>query len=433
MTHLTASRPILSFTADTRVLRALALVGIMLLALVAGRVLTAQVEGDRGIAAVVSSSDIDVAGITVDVRGKNADDAREAGWREAQRKAWAKIGGPNLSDSQLQSLVSSIVIEKEQIGPRRYIATLGIIFDRARAGQYLGGNAQKVQSAPMMLLPVTMTGGSALVYEKRNPWQRAWAEYQAGSSRINYVRPSGAGSDSLLLTYGQTQRRSRLWWRNALDQFEAADVLVAIAKLDYQYPGGPVRGTFTARYGPDNTYLGSFSLNAKNDADLPRMLNDAVLRFDALFAQALVDGKLRPNPSLGFSGAEIDPVLQRLIELGRAAEAQDRAERAAQTTSSDNAASTTQAATPTPTPTVAAAQSTFVVQFASPDAGAIDATLAAVRATPGVRGAATTSLAIGGTSVMTVTYSGSIGDLAAALRGRGFTVNQGSNALAIRR
>ena len=75
----------------------------------------------------------------------------------------------------------------------------------------------------------------------------------------------------------------------------------------------------------------------------------------------------------------------------------------------------------------------YVVQFASPDAGSIDATLAAVRATPGVRGAATSSLAIGGTSVMRVTYAGSIGDLAGALRSRGFSVNQGSNALAISR
>ena len=432
MTHLTASRPIPPILADTRTLRALALVAMVLLALVAAQFLTAQVEGDRGIAAVVSSSDIDVAGITVDVRGKNAQDAREAGWREAQRKAWAKIGGPNLSDSQLQSLVSSVVIQKEQIGPRRYIATLGIIFDRARAVRFLGGNAQRAQSAPMMLLPVTISGGTHLMYEKRNPWQRAWAEYQAGSSRINYVRPSGAGSDSLLLTYGQTQRRSRLWWRGALDQFEAADVLVAIAKLDHQFPGGPVRGTFTARYGPDNTFLGSFSMDAKNDADLPRMLNDAVLRFDMLFAQALSEGKLRPNPSLGFSGADMDPVLQRLIEIGRAAEAQDRAERAAQV-STQSTTSTDDPATPTPTPTAAAVVSSFVVQFASPDAGSIDATLAAVRATPGVRGAATTSLAIGGTSVMSVTYGGSIGDLAAALRGRGFTVNQGSNALAIRR
>jgi hypothetical protein len=34
---------------------------------------------------------------------------------------------------------------------------------------------------------------------------------------------------------------------------------------------------------------------------------------------------------------------------------------------------------------------------------------------------------------MTVSYGGSIDQLAAALRGRGFTVTQGSNALAIRR
>jgi hypothetical protein len=56
-----------------------------------------------------------------------------------------------------------------------------------------------------------------------------------------------------------------------------------------------------------------------------------------------------------------------------------------------------------------------------------------VRAAPGVRGAATSSLAIGGTSVMRVSYGGSIEQLAAALRGRGFTVTQGSNALAISR
>lgn len=77
--------------------------------------------------------------------------------------------------------------------------------------------------------------------------------------------------------------------------------------------------------------------------------------------------------------------------------------------------------------------SAYVVQFASPDAASIDATLAAVRGVPGVRGAATTSLAFGGTSVMTVSYAGSLGQLAAALRARGYTVQQGSDALAISR
>jgi len=400
----------------------------------AGRALIAQVEGDRGIAAVVSSGDIDVAGIEVDVRGSNAEDARQAGWREAQRKGWAKLGGPSMPDSELQSLVSAVVIQNERIAPKRYIATLGVIFDRARAGRYLGrgGSTPQNQSAPMMLLPVTISGGTALVYERRNPWQRAWAEYQAGSSRVSYVRPTGAGGDSLLLTYGQTGRRSRLWWRNILDEFQAADVLIPIAKLDYQYPGGPITGTFTARYGPDNTYLDSFTMTASNDADLPHVMEEAVQRFDGIFAQALADGKLKPNPTLRYDSDEADPVLQRLIEIGRAAQEQELAalEAAAAGEIVDGAVGT---AAPTSTPTVATVVNSFTVQFASPDAGAIDATLAAVRATAGVRGAATTSLAIGGTSVMSVSYGGSIAELASALRGRGFTVNQGSNALAIRR
>lgn len=399
----------------------------------AAQYLAAQVDGDRGIAAVVSSSDIDVGGITVDVRGDNAQDAREKGWRLAQREGWAKLGGPRMSDSQLQSMVSAVVIEKEQISPRRYIATLGIIFDRARAGRYLGQGGERARSAPMLLVPVTISGGTQLVYERRNAWQRAWAEYQAGSSRIDYVRPSGAGGDSLLLNFGQTGRRSRIWWRNILDQFEAADILVPIADLEYQWPGGPINVTFSARYGPDNNYLDSFTMTAKGQADLPRVYEEAVRRFDEMFVKGLADGKLMPNPTLNVGLSGTDPALQRLIEAGRAVEAREAAARAAAEAAEDSETVTEAAPTPTPTVAAPAVVSSFVVQFSSPDAGSIDATIAAVRATPGVRGAATSSLAIGGTSVMSVTYSGSLSELAVALRSRGFAVSQGAGALAISR
>ena len=56
-----------------------------------------------------------------------------------------------------------------------------------------------------------------------------------------------------------------------------------------------------------------------------------------------------------------------------------------------------------------------------------------MRSAPGVKGAATTSLAMGGTSVMRVTYEGEIGTLADALRARGFKVAVGGNALSIKR
>ena len=73
------------------------------------------------------------------------------------------------------------------------------------------------------------------------------------------------------------------------------------------------------------------------------------------------------------------------------------------------------------------------VQFATPDASAVDGALAAVRGSPGVQSAATTSLAMGGTSVMRVTISGDISALASALRARGFQVAVGANTLSIRK
>lgn len=390
----------------------------------------AQVGGERGIAPVASTSDIEVSGVEVDVHADTGTEAREKAWVEAQRKAWERLDGPELSDSQIEGLVSAIVIERERLGPKRYIATLGVVFDRQRASRYLGAQGEATRSAPMLLLPVTISAGTQMIYEQRNPWQRAWAEYQAGQSRIDYVRPAGAGGDSLLLTYGQTGRRSRTWWRNALDQFGAADVLVPIANLRYTYPGGPVEGTFTARFGPDDDFLGSFEMTATSPAELPAMLDKAVVRFNRLFETALANGTLKPDPTLNIGTPELSPALQRLLELGRSVRAQDQAAATAEpTTESGDAITAAPIRTPPPEGSVAL----YTVQVATPDASAFDTAVSSVRGTPGVRNTGIRSTAIGGTSVMTVSYSGTIAQLADALRARGFTVSQGSNALAISR
>ena len=407
---------------------AAALAAALLLALAAW----AQIAGDRGIAPVAASRDIRVSGIEVDAKGDTPQEAREAGWQEAARLAWKKIGGPDLSDSQLSAMVSAIVIESEQLGPRRYIARLGVVFDRSRASGYLGGDSEVARSAPLLLIPVTISAGTETVYERRNPWQRAWAEYQTGASRIDYVRPSGAGGDSLLITYGQVGRRSRLWWRNVLDQFGASDVLIAIARLEYSYPGGPVMGRFTARYGPDNTWLGEFALRAASDEQLPAMLGQAIERFDAIYTRALDAGLLRPDPTLTIETPVLPPEVAALIELGRAQAAREAAARAAAAGVPTSDADATE--TPTPTETAApAALTTVSVQFASPDAAAVDAALAAVRGAAGVRGASTSSLALGGTSVMRVTFAGTADQLAAALRARGLTVREAGGGLSIAR
>lgn len=398
-----------------------------LAALYAGGAL-AQVEGDRGIAPLMATTDINVGGIEVDVTADNAEEARQQGWREAQRKAWEKIGGPDLSDAQLQSLVSAIVIQREQAGPRRYVATLGVTFDRQRASGYLGSASAMRRSAPILLLPVTVSAGTALMYQQVNPWQRAWAEFQPGASRIDYVRPAGAGGESLLLTYGQTGRRSRNWWATILDQFGAADVLVPIAELDYQYPGGPIVGRFTARHGPDNEYLGSFTMRADSPRQLDAMLERAVARFDALFVEALAEGTIRPDPTLNRAGGAIDANVARLIEQSRAILARAEAERTRATrTEEDEVADANVAqveAGDDETPSVI----NLFINFPTPDADAFDAALSTVRGTPGIRGASVSSTAIGGTSVMSVTYAGTLDELVGALAQRGYNVQrQGTN------
>ncbi|HTN15057.1 MAG TPA: heavy-metal-associated domain-containing protein [Sphingomonadaceae bacterium] len=409
----------------------IAALGVLCLAIVAGTALIAQVSGDRGIAPVASSTDISIGGIEVNATGKNAEDARKNGWQQAERKAWEKLGGPKISDSDIDSMVSAIVIESEQIGPRRYIAKLGVVFDRTKAGPLLGGEGgPQVRSAPMLTIPVLRSGGTYTVYEVRNSWQRAWAEYQAGRSAIDYVRPSGAGGDSLLVNYGQTGRRSRSWWRNVLDAFGAADVLVPVAQLERQWPGGPVKGTFTARFGPDDTFLESFSLTAKSEDDVPAMLNQAILRFDQIYTAALNRGQLRPDPTLKTERLTLDPTVAALIAAERDAQSADAVAAAA-------AAAQVGATLPpqgaiAPVPAVGVVNS-FIVQFTTPNAAAVDSGLASVRGTPGVRGAATSSMAIGGVSVMRVSYGGDLGELAAALRARGWTVTQGSNSLNISR
>ena len=402
---------------------------LLALAIAGISALLAQIEGERGIPPLASSSDIEVDGIEVNVHADSAVEAREQGWQEAQRKAWAKLNGPKMSDAQLDAMVVAIVIEHEQIGPRRYIAWLGVIFDRVKAGQFVAteGGAASMRSAPLLVIPVLYSGGVRQVFEVRGPWQRAWANFQSAASPIQYVRPTGAGGDSLIVTAGQAGRRSRLWWRTVLDQFEAADVLIPVAKLERQWPGGPVMGTFTARYGPDNRFLESFTLSANNEEGVPRMLNTALVRMDLIYRDALAQGLLTPDPSLMAGDWQIDAALSQLAAKLRAAE--DAAKGADKTDATATTKTPDALATATAAPTI----SSIAVQFSTPDAAAVDAALGAVRDAPGVRGTSTSSIAIGGTSVMRVTLAGDINALAAALRAQGWQVSVGAGALRISR
>ncbi len=365
---------------------------LALLGLAVGGVLFAQMEaGERGILPLDSSGTLEIDGIHVDVGGKDAQSARYAGWRIAQRQGfkmlWAKSHGlpvsraPNLSDSQLDDIVSSIIVDRERIGPNRYIADLGVLFDRARAGQLLGIPGVSERSQPMLLIPIMVSAGTETSVELRNPWQRAWAEFRTSQSPIDYVRVSGLGADPLLINADQARRPGRSWWRNILDLYGAADILVAEVKVHRLYPGGPAKAQFIGRHGPDGEIVGGFTLTAANSAAIPAMMAEGARRMDQVFTTAFNAGALRRDSTLNLPPP------------------------------------------PPPPPEQAQEQHTAVqyqVAVVTPNAATYNSALAHLRAVPGVSLVQQVNIGIGDTSYFYVTYAGELTALRSIMMARGW-------------
>jgi len=379
-----------------------------------GAAVYAQLESsDRGILPLDTSNTLEISGIHVDVGAQDPQSARLAGWRIAQRQGfralWAKMHNapigqaPNLPDGTLDQIVASINVDREQIGPNRYIADLTVEFDGPKAAAFLGMEGSQVteRSAPMLLIPITVSGGTETSVEFRNAWQRAWAQFRTAQSPIDYVRVSGLGADPLLINAAQTSRPGRGWWRALLDMYGAQDILIAEVQLQRAYPGGPARARFIARHGPDNQVIGGFTLTAANSDAIGAMMAQGAQRMDAIFTQALASGQLTRDPSLNLPPP---PVIQELPQQ------QEQA--------------------PAAKPTAVA--NSFQVQIAGRDVTVYNFAMAHLRTIGGVESATPQQINATGTSYVLVTYRGDIEQLAAALRGRGWIASAAGTVVTIR-
>ena len=390
--------------------RRLALPLLLLLAAVGiGVGVYAQLEGgDRGILPLDTTNTLEIGGIHVDVGAADALSARLAGWRVAQRQGfrllWAKAHNapvsqaPNLPDGTLDQIVTSINVDREEIGPNRYIADLRLEFDRDRSAPFLGIEGAQVteHSVPMLLIPVTVSAGTATTVEFRNAWQRAWAQFRTAQSPINYVRVSGMGSDPMLINAAQTSRPGRGWWRALLDMYGAQDILIAEVQLQRAYPGGPARARFIARHGPDNELLGGFTLTAPNSDAIPAMMSQGAQRIDAIFAQAFADGRLSRDPSLNLPPP---PVQLAPIEA------------------------------PPPPPQPVNVTNAYQVQIIGNDVNVYNFAMAHLRTVGGVESATPQQINPNGTSYVLVSYHGSIAQLGAALSARGWVVDSSGTVI----
>jgi hypothetical protein len=121
-------------------------------------------------------------------------------------------------------------------------------------------------------------------------------------------------------------------------------------------------------------------------------------------------GLLQPDPSLVIIEPELPPIEEEILEELPPVEA------------------------PPPPPVQQGGAVAFNIQVSTPDAEAVQRAEIAASRVRGVTSAITTSLALGGTSIMRVTYVGDASSLAAALQAQGWQVEvTGANSLRISR
>jgi len=350
-----------------------------------------------------------IGGVAVDVAAGNPTDARANAYREAERRAWpllwARLTGgvptaaPKLADGAIEAMVAGVEIEVEHFSLTRYIGRLAIVFDRDRASGYLGGAYGGVPP-PMLLLPITIEGGSRTVYQAKTPWLAAWLRFRDAASALDYVIPAANAGDNVVLTAYQSHRGDRTLWRNILSRFKAADVVTAELWLSRSYPGGPVAATVIARHGPDAVELGRTSLRAATAAGVDAMLDDAVRQVDAIYIRALQAGLLTTEKGLT---VELEPLIGSSPFIGGATEA---------------AAS------------VGGGVEASVVTADAKSWAAIEAT---VRGTPTVTGVGLVSLSLGGTSRIVIRHSDTVEVLAYQLDQRGLRLAPDGAGVLLRR
>ncbi|MBS3960230.1 MAG: heavy-metal-associated domain-containing protein, partial [Sandarakinorhabdus sp.] len=287
-------------------------------------------------------------------------------------------------------IVSAIEVEREQIGPTRYVARLAVVFDRVRASSYLGRFASLSTSPPFLLLPVLQDAATRQAHEPDSPWLAAWARLRAGESPIDYVRIQPTPGDTVLLNAWQSERQHLFLWRALIDRYQVADVLIPELILDRSFVGGPVSGLLIVRFGTSGRELGRVRLNNRA-GDIAALVDAAVRAADRIYVTALRAGNLLPDPDLLLPDVPLAELEDSGPELGG--------------------------------DFIALEAAGLRVRVATPDDATLQAIQRIVAGTAGVGGVRVQSFVLGGESVLEIQSLVSVAELRQALDARGLRLD----------
>jgi len=177
-----------------------------------------------------------VRDVQVDVTAKNAVEAREKAFEQAQKAAFMALaerllgeGDPSRLVPPASNLISTMIkdfeITQEKLSAVQYIASYTFRFDGPSVRAHFNMRGQvysDVVSRPVLVLPFFKMGAHSVLWRDDNPWMRAWARYDTGRGGLLSVTvPLGdiadvtAIGDNEPLTYNTSNLASMLQRYNA--------------------------------------------------------------------------------------------------------------------------------------------------------------------------------------------------------------------------
>ncbi len=185
-----------------------------------------------------------VADVAVDVTDASASQARERAHLDGQRQAFQKlmqrlatddnIRSPRLDEATLTGLVRSIDVTNERTSAVRYLATLTVRFNPAAVRDVMssaGAAFTETRARPVLVVPVYSVGGSAILFDDRNPWREAWARRWPRDTLAPILVPLGDLRDIGDLGAKEAMAGDTVKLEALARRYGAAEAAVAVAAV----------------------------------------------------------------------------------------------------------------------------------------------------------------------------------------------------------
>lgn len=173
-------------------------------------------------------------GVPAEATAENAVQARERAHAAARRTAWQRLAAAtgatqNPSDSQLESMVSALIVEEERITGTRYVGRLTVQFASGTAGLARSGGSGggvNIPGAPAPVAPVLASVGAATRFGSLAEWLEIRRRLMAAEGIANVE----------IVAISLDAARLRLALRNRAEDAQGA-LLAAGIRVDSS--GGP--------------------------------------------------------------------------------------------------------------------------------------------------------------------------------------------------